>query len=148
FGKNATDGARENAKAAGFTIVYDERYPPATADLSPVVRAIKARNPDIVFVGAYPPDSVGFVRAANEAGLVPKMLGGTMIGLLATPLKMQLGPLMNGYINNAEVFVPVPRFNFPGVQELLHKYQERAKGQGIDPFGYNFVPYGYAAAQV
>jgi branched-chain amino acid transport system substrate-binding protein len=148
FGKNATDGARENAKAAGFTIVYDERYPPATADLSPVVRAIKARNPDIVFVGAYPPDSVGFVRAANEAGLVPKMLGGTMIGLLATPLKMQLGPLMNGYVNNAEVFVPIPTFNFPGVQELLSKYRERAKGQGVDPFGYNFAPYGYAAGQV
>jgi branched-chain amino acid transport system substrate-binding protein len=148
FGKNATDGARENAKAAGFTIVYDERYPPATADLSPVVRAIKARNPDIVFVGAYPPDSVSFVRAANEAGLVPKMIGGTMIGLLATPLKMQLGPLMNGYVNNAEVFVPIPTFNFPGVQELLSKYRERAKGQGVDPFGYNFAPYGYAAGQV
>jgi branched-chain amino acid transport system substrate-binding protein len=55
---------------------------------------------------------------------------------------------MNGYINNAEVFVPVPGFNFPGVKEVLQKYQERAKGQGIDPFGYNFVPYGYAAAQV
>ena len=56
FGKNATDGARENAKAAGLTIVYDQRYPPATTDMTPVVRAIKATNPDIVFVGAYPPE--------------------------------------------------------------------------------------------
>ncbi|HEV2623692.1 MAG TPA: amino acid ABC transporter substrate-binding protein [Xanthobacteraceae bacterium] len=148
FGKNATDGARENAKAVGLTIVYDERYPPGITDLTPVVRAIKAHNPDVVFVGAYPPDSVGFVRAANEVGLVPKMIGGTMIGLLATPLKMQLGPLMNGYVNNAEVFVPIPTYKFPGVEELLSKYRERAKGQGVDPFGYNFAPYGYAAGQV
>ncbi|MFZ0194194.1 MAG: amino acid ABC transporter substrate-binding protein [Pseudolabrys sp.] len=148
FGKNATDGARENAKAAGLTIVYDQRYPPATTDMTPVVRAIKATNPDIVFVGAYPPDSVGFVRAASEVGLAPKLMGGTMIGLLATPLKIQMGPLMNGYINNAEVFVPIPTFNFPGVRELLNKYRERAKGQGVDPFGYNFAPYGYAAGQV
>ncbi len=148
FGKNATDGARENAQAAGLKIVYDQLYPPSTADLSPVVRAIKATNPDIVFVGAYPPDSVGFVRAADEIGLTPKIMGGTMIGLLATPLKIQMGPLMNGYINNAEVFVPIPTFNFPGVKELLAKYQERAKGQGVDPFGYNFAPYGYAAGQV
>ena len=28
-----------------------------------------------------------------------------MIGLLATPLKIQMGSLMNGYINNAEVFL-------------------------------------------
>ena len=69
-----------------------------------------------------------------------------VIGDIAVVGTLAMGPLMNGYINNAEVFVPVPRFNFPGVQELLHKYQERAKGQGIDPFGYNFVPYGYAAA--
>jgi len=148
FGKNATDGARDNAKAAGLTIVYDQRYPPAITDLSPIVRAIKATNPDIVFVGAYPPDSVGFVRAANEAGLTPKMMGGTMIGLLATPLKIQMGPLMNGYLNNAEVFVPIPTFKFTGVQALLDKYRERAKGQGVDPFGFNFAPYGYAAGQV
>lgn len=148
FGKNSTDGARMNAKAAGLTIVYDQRYPPPITDLTPVVRAIKATNPDVVFVASYPPDTVGFIRAAAEAGLAPKMIGGTMIGLLATPLKVQLGPLMNGYVNNAEVYVPVPTFNFPGVQDVLKKYQERAKGQGIDPFGYGFVPYGYAAAQV
>jgi branched-chain amino acid transport system substrate-binding protein len=148
FGKNSTDGARANAKAAGLTIVYDHRYPPPLTDLSPVVRAIKATNPDIVFVAAYPPDSVSFIRAASEAELAPRMMGGTMIGMLATPLKAQLGPLMNGYVNNAEVYVPIPSFNFPGVRDVLAKYQERAKGQGIDPFGYGFVPYGYAAAQV
>jgi branched-chain amino acid transport system substrate-binding protein len=63
-------------------------------------------------------------------------------------LKVLMGPLMNGYVNNAEVFVPIPTFNFPGVQEMLTKYRERAKGQSIDPFGYGFVPYGYAAGQV
>ena len=77
FGKNATDGARENAKAAGLKIVYDERYPPSTADLTPVARAIKSANPDIVFVGAYPPDTVSFVHAAHEVGLDPKSLAET-----------------------------------------------------------------------
>jgi branched-chain amino acid transport system substrate-binding protein len=148
FGKTSTDGARANAKAAGFTVVYDQLYPPAMTDLSPMVRAIKATNPDIVFTAAYPPDTVAFVRAANEVGLAPSIMGGTLIGMLATPLKVLMGPLMNGYINNAEVFMPVPTMNFPGVQDVLKKYQERAQGQGIDPFGYNFVPFGYATGQV
>ena len=148
FGKTSTDGARANAKAAGFTIVYDKLYPPNMTDLSPIVRAIKATNPDIVFAASYPPDTVSFVRAASEIGLEPKMIGGTMIGLLATPLKVRMGPLMNGYVNNAEVFVPIPKMNFPGVESVLKRYQEKAKGQGIDPFGYGFVPYGYAAGQV
>ena len=36
----------------------------------------------------------------------------------------------------------------PQALDLINRYRERAKGQGIDPFGYNFVPYVYAAAQV
>lgn len=146
FGKNATDGARENAKAAGLKIVYDRLYPPTTTDLTPVVRAVKAANPDIVFVSSYPPDTVGFIRAAAEAGLSPKMMGGTLIGLLATPLRVQLGPLMNGYINSADVFVP--SMDIAGTDEVFKKYRERAKELKIDPFGYTFVPYGYSAGQV
>ena len=33
------------------------------------MRAVQAANADIVYVGAYPPDNVGIVRAANEIGL-------------------------------------------------------------------------------
>jgi branched-chain amino acid transport system substrate-binding protein len=87
------------------------------------------------------------VRAANEIGLSPKMFGGAMIGLLVTPIKMQLGPLMNGIVNN-EVFVPAPAFTFDGTKELLAKYQASAKTQGIDPLGWAFPPLAYAAGQV
>jgi len=34
FGRNAAEGARENAEAVGMTVVYDRTYPPATTDLS------------------------------------------------------------------------------------------------------------------
>lgn len=147
FGKTTTDGARDNAKAAGMKIVYDQRYPPNTVDFAPIVRAIKATNPDVVFIGAYPPDTVGLVRAASEAALEPKMIGGAMIGLTATVFKGQLGPLMNGFVTN-EVFVPAPTFNFPGLQEVMKKYQAQAQSLGTDPLGYGFVPFGYASGQV
>src|SRR5581483_10796439 len=35
FGRNACEGARDNAKASGFRIVYDKSYPPATTDFAP-----------------------------------------------------------------------------------------------------------------
>ena len=146
FGKNATDGARDNAKAAGFTIVYDQLYPPPTTDFTPILRAVQATNPDIVFVASYPPDTVGVIRAAHEIGLKTKIFGGTMIGLLATPFKVQLGPMMNGILFHEDF---VPAFNFPGSRDLLQRYQAIAKAKGgIDPLGYGFVPFGYAAGQV
>ena len=148
FAQNAVDGARQNIKdIGGFETVFDKNYPPTTADFTPILRAAQALNPDIVFVAAYPPDSVGIIRAANEIGLMPKLFGGTFIGLLVTPIKIQLGPLMNGIVNN-EVFVPAPAFTFPGTLEMLAKYREAAKTQGIDPLGWAFPPLAYAAGQV
>jgi branched-chain amino acid transport system substrate-binding protein len=145
FARTSADGARENAIAEGFKIIYEKSYPPPTTDFAPTVRAIQAANPDVVFVAAYPPDTVGIVRAANEIGLKPKMFGGTMIGLLITPIKAQLGPILDGLVI-MESFVP--SFNFPGDADLLKRYRTAATGQKIDPLGYGFVPFGYAAGQV
>jgi branched-chain amino acid transport system substrate-binding protein len=147
FANTAADGAKENARALGFSIIHDKTYPPGTTDFTPVVRAVQAANPDVVFVASYPPDTVGIVRSANEIGYAPKMFGGTMIGLLVTPIKTQLGPLMNGIVI-MESFVPAPSFNFAGLRELLDKYRAKAAGQQIDPFGYGFAPFGYAAGQI
>ncbi|HEY1362855.1 MAG TPA: amino acid ABC transporter substrate-binding protein [Xanthobacteraceae bacterium] len=147
FAKTAADGARENAKAAGLRIIHDKSYPPGTTDFAPVVRAVQAANADIVYVAAYPPDTVGIVRAAAEIGLSPKMFGGAMIGLLVTPIKVQLGPLSNGLIIG-ENFVPALRASFPGAAELLQRYQAKAAALGTDALGTNFVPFGYAAGQV
>jgi branched-chain amino acid transport system substrate-binding protein len=60
---------------------------------------------------------------------------------------MQLGPLMNGIVNN-EVYLPGPAFTFPGTLELLAKYQAIAKTEKLDPIGWAFPPLGYAAGQV
>jgi len=147
FAKTVADAARDNAKAAGFTIVYEQSYPPATTDFLPVMRAVQAANPDVVFAAAYPPDTVGIIRAANEINLSPKMFGGALIGMLVTPIKVQLGPLTNGLVIG-ESFVRAPSFDFPGVADVLKRYQAKAAGQGVDPLGHGYVPFGYAAGQV
>jgi branched-chain amino acid transport system substrate-binding protein len=147
FAINASEGARENAKAVGLKIVYDKRYPPATTDFAPVVRAIQAANPDIVAILSYPPDSVGMVRAVNEIGYKPKMIGGGMVGPQMTAIKTQLGPLLNGFVN-FDYWLPIEKMNFPGVSEFLTKYQARAQQEGVDPLGYHIAPWAYARLQV
>jgi len=147
FSQNTLEGARQTAKAAGLKIVYDKRYPPATTDFAPIVRAVQAANPDIVAIFSYPPDSVGMVRAVNELGYKPKMIGGGMVGLQATAIKMQLGPLLNGFVNY-DFWLPIEKMNFPGVSEFMARYQARAQQEGVDPLGYYIAPWGYAQLQV
>jgi branched-chain amino acid transport system substrate-binding protein len=143
FSRNACEGARENAKKHNLKVVYDKTYPPATTDFTPIVRAIQATNPDIVSVCSYPLDSVGMVKAVNEIGFKPKMIGGAMVGLQATVFKTQLGPLLNGWVNY-ETWVPSEKMLTPEVKEFLATYQSRAAAEGVDPLGYYLGTWGYA----
>ena len=147
FGLNACEGARESTKGAGLTVVYDRRYPSATTDLVPVVRAIAETNPDLVIVCSYPPDSIGMVRAVNEVGFRPKMIGGAMVGLQSTAIKARLGPLLNGW-TNYDIWLPVPKMQIAGVDEMIKKYQLRASVEGVDALGYYMAPWSYAQLQV
>jgi branched-chain amino acid transport system substrate-binding protein len=147
FSKNACDGAKRNAKKQGFRTVYDRTYPPNTTDFTPVVRAIQAANPDIVAVCSYPLDSVGLVKSVNEIGFKPKLIGGAMVGLQATGIKQQLGPMLNGWVNY-ETWVPDKKMMHEGTEAFFKKYQARAAAAGVDPLGYYLGGWGYAYAQV
>jgi branched-chain amino acid transport system substrate-binding protein len=143
----ALAGAREQVKKTGLKVVYDKTYPPNTVDYAPIVRAIQATNPDLVYVASYPPDSAGIVRAANEIGLKARMFGGGMVGPQFASLKSQLGPLLNGIVNY-ESYAPDVASKFPSIEPFLEKYQERAKKEGVDPLGYYLPPFAYAMMQV
>jgi branched-chain amino acid transport system substrate-binding protein len=147
YPRNALDGARASVEDAGLEIVYDETYPPSTTDFTPIIRAIQATRPDVVFVASYPPDSAGMVRAASELDLKTKLFGGGMVGLQFATLQTNLGPLLNGIVNY-DFWVPEPTLDFPGIQEFLTKYQERAADQGVDPLGHYLPPFAYAYMQI
>ena len=147
FSKNAMAGAREHAKKAGLQIVYDKNYPPNQIDFSSILRAIKATNPDLVFVASYPADSAGILRAIEEQGLDAKMFGGPIIGLQYGTIKSQMGERLNGIVDY-ELFVHEPTMNFPGVDAFIAEYQKRAKEASTDPLGYYVPPLVYATFQV
>jgi branched-chain amino acid transport system substrate-binding protein len=149
FSVNACDGARENAKKGGYTIVYDKSYPPPpkTTDFTPVVRALQAANADLVIICSYPADSVGIVEAANEIGLKPKMFGGAMVGLQALVFKNKLKAKLNGIVNY-ETWVPDKKQMYEGTEAFFKEYQEKAKAAGVDPLGYYLGGWGYAQFQI
>lgn len=143
----ASAGARDLAKKHGLQIVYDRSYPPQTTDYTPIVRAIQAANPEVVFIASYPPDSVGMVRAINEVGLKARYLGGGMVGLQVLSIKQQLGPLLNNILDY-DWWLPAPNMQFPGIMEFLKVYQAKAPAEGVDPLGWYLPPFAYANMQV
>ena len=147
YPKNSSEGVRDHAKSYGLTIVYDKTYPPGTPDFTPIVHAIQATKPEIVFVASYPPGSAGMLRAATEAGLKTRFFGGGMVGLQYTPFKQQFGPKLNGVVDY-DFWIPASTMQFPGILDFLKKYQAQAPAEGVDPLGWYLPPFAYANLQV
>ena len=147
FQHKAAESAREHAKAKGIGIVYDRAYPPTTVDFTPIVRAVQAAQPDLVYISSYPSDTVGILRSVGELGLDTKMLGGGLAGLQAAAIKMQLGPAANGVVNT-DLWEPVPTMQFPGVMDFIRKYQAKAPSEGVDLLGYFLPPFAYSELQI
>jgi len=124
FPRNAMDGARQVIKRLGLKLVYDKTYPPNTTDYTPVVRAMAATNPDIFLACSYPADTVGLIKASHEVGFKPKIYGGGMVGLQATAIKTQLGPLLNGIVVY-DFWLPWAGFASDDGREFVKKYQAK-----------------------
>ncbi len=111
------------------------------------MRAVAATNPDIFFACSYPPDSVGIIRASSEIGFKPKIYGGGMVGLQATAIKTQLGPLLNGIVVY-DFWLPWAGFASDEGRAFVKKYQAKSQAAGVDLLGYYLPPFGYALMQV
>jgi branched-chain amino acid transport system substrate-binding protein len=147
FGRVNAEAARGIAKQMRLDVVYDRGYPPSTLDFAPIVRAVQASKPDLVFLASYPTDTVGIVRSINEIGLKARLIGGGPVGLQFAAIKTQLGPLINNMLGY-ELYVPASTLKFPGIDEFIAAYQAQATGQGVDPLGFYVPPFVYAAMEV
>ena len=146
FSKTALAGARAQARKRGLKIVYDRTYPPNNVDFGPVIRAIAAAAPDLLYIGSYPLDSVGLIRSARELRFAPRLLGGGMVGTQSAALKAELGALLDDVVSY-ELYVPAAEKFFPRIAPLLKRYQPRAAAAGVDALGYYMPAFVYASLE-
>lgn len=149
FAQNILKGAKDLAAKAGFKTVYEQSYPPTTVDFSAMIRAVRAAEPDMVFVASYPGDSAAIVRAVSEIGVGSsvKLFGGGMVGLQYASLMESLGSKLNGIVNY-NTYVPAKTTAVPGVKEFLTRYSKEAVDAKVETLGYYVAPFTYAAAQI
>ncbi|MBV8923584.1 MAG: amino acid ABC transporter substrate-binding protein [Bradyrhizobium sp.] len=149
FAQNLITTARDVAKKMNMPVVFDQTYPPSTAEFSSIIRALNAAKPDIVYVASYPPDSAAILRAVNEIGVGDnvKIFGGAMVGLQFAGVMENLGSLLNGVVN-FNTWLPEPSMYFDGTKAFFETYAKRAVEAKVDPLGYYLAPYGFAMGQL
>jgi branched-chain amino acid transport system substrate-binding protein len=147
FSKSPVQGAKQHCTKHGIKVVFEENYPLSTTDFTSFIRKVQQTGADILFMCSYVADSVGLIRSINKEGLKAKLVGGAMIGPQNGSVKLELGPLLNGLVNY-EYWLPVEKLMYPGVKEMIEKYQARAEQEGTDPLGYYVAPMAYAQLQI
>ncbi len=70
--KEVGSGSIPKAKEIGLRVVVEEYFPRATQDFTPILAKIRAADPDIVYMAAFPPWEIAFHKQALEQGLNPR----------------------------------------------------------------------------
>ncbi len=141
FPISTAKGVKAKAPSYGLKIVYEEKYPRKTSDVSPLLSKIKARNPDVVMAATYLPDAVLITRQMKELDVNPKILAFT-VGPALPEFGKDLGDLAN-YVYGATQWEISPLLPFPNQKEWAEQYTKR---WGREP-DYHAAS-GWSAAQV
>jgi branched-chain amino acid transport system substrate-binding protein len=88
FPQLGIDAAAEQAGKYGMPVVYKEKYPSGTTDLSSMLVKMKQANADLIIAGGYTADMILLAKQIHEVGLRPKLLA------------YLLGPTLPGFVDS------------------------------------------------
>jgi branched-chain amino acid transport system substrate-binding protein len=121
-------------KQQGGEIVSKQTYQAGDQDFSAQLTAIRAAQPEVIFIPGYYTDVGNIALQARKLGITVPLLGGD--GWDSVKLGEIAGPAINGcfYSNHYSQQDPDPR-----VQEFIKKFDERFKGKpdGLAALGYD-----------
>ena len=111
----------ENERKAGMELVLLERYSKNTTDFKPLLRRLKEKNPDAVYLISYAEDGALLLNQCRELDVAPKV----MIGIVGYGLP-GFGKLAGEAANY--VIAPtywVPSLSYPGCREYHDRYLKK-----------------------
>jgi branched-chain amino acid transport system substrate-binding protein len=114
-------GAATYAKSKGLQVVFQDRYPTATSNVSSLLSRVKDLDPDVLVGGSYEPDSLLITRQAKSLDVNPRLLAFS-VGAAATEYGSALGPDAD-YVIGPSMWEPT--LAIPGNKEFVASYQKR-----------------------
>ena len=129
FTLGVMDALKEKLLAGGLTLAFDEIYAPETTDFSAIAIQVADLDPDLVAGGTILEDSVGQIRAYQEAGYQPRAAFFTTGPSLPGPFREALGPATNGILSAISWSPTTTDFQN---QEMVAKYIEMFGGEAAD----------------
>lgn len=129
FTLGVMEGVKTALTAGGLELVFDEIYAPETTDFSSIAIQVADLNPDLIVGGTVLEDSIGQVRAYQEAGYQPRIAYFTTGPSLPGPFREGLGPATEGIFASISWFPEAEEFQNT---DMVAKYIEMFGGNAGD----------------
>jgi branched-chain amino acid transport system substrate-binding protein len=129
FTVGVIDALKEGLVAGGVDLVFDEIYAPETTDFSAIAIQVADLDPDLVAGGTILEDSVGQIRAYQEAGYQPRAAFFTTGPSLPGPFKEALGSGTEGIMSAISWYHGTSNHQN---QDMVAKYVEMFGGESAD----------------
>jgi branched-chain amino acid transport system substrate-binding protein len=139
-GYNGQGGARDYARRAGMTVVFDETYGADTTDFSAVISKARAAGVELMLVLGLPEDSGTILKTIDTLQFEPKMLCACGSQVLTLPNWAELGPATEHVLGTT---VTWPTLGYPGVDTLEKLAAQR--GEKVIPA---YAGVAYASLQI
>jgi branched-chain amino acid transport system substrate-binding protein len=130
---------KENFTANGGNIVSEQKYNSGDKDFKAQLTAIKAANPEAIFIPGYYTEAALIVLQGRQLGITVPMFGGD--GWEAPELIQIGGKAMEGTFYSTHYS---PEDKSPAVQDFVKKFKARWKGETPDAM----AALGYDSAMV
>jgi len=129
FTLGVMDRLRTQLTEGGLELVFDEIYAPETTDFSAIAIQVADLNPDLIVGGTVLEDSIGQIRAYQEAGYQPRGAFFTTGPSLPGPFSEGLGEATEGIFAAISWFPEAEEFQNA---EFVERYVEMFGGDPGD----------------
>ncbi|MFN2461013.1 MAG: amino acid ABC transporter substrate-binding protein [Candidatus Velthaea sp.] len=137
FSTEVGQGAADYATTHGMKVVYNAKYPANTTDVSAVVTAIKAANPDIILNGGHLTEALLLQRTFKEQNVNAKIFGYS-VGPDTPEYRKALGRDANFVFGGTQWTVTAKYKGVPGFYSTSTEYAQAYKAKfGEDPDYHN-----------
>ncbi len=121
FSTEVAAGAADYAKAHGFTVVYNNKYPITITDFSPIITQVKAANPDIFLNAGRLEESLLATKGFKEQNFSPR-LAAYSVGPDTPDFRKALGKDANYVFGAAQWSTVVKYQGIPGFYRTAPEY--------------------------
>jgi branched-chain amino acid transport system substrate-binding protein len=122
-GREVYEGAIKKAEEIGLQVVFKEIAPSKTVDFGAPIAKMKGLNPDIVYISAFHPFAVAFMKQAKELDLNPREFH---------PIHHAIG--FQGALGKDAEYAVGETYWVPGIQKGdTQLFEELLKRSNIDP---------------